>query len=211
MEQETGNNRPAAASAFAEASANKKALAGKQEILVAKIEALLFQYGEPIEIKKISKLLKIKENVSSDAVNGLEQALKSGERGLMLLREGDKVQLVTKPDFRKINDALVKEEFRETLTPASLETLAIIAYLGPLSRPTIDYIRGVNSNFTLRSLLMRGLVQREEGKEKGHLYSYRVSFDFLKHLGIGKIEEMPEYVRFKDILKKFEEQGTQNP
>ncbi len=174
---------------------------------IAELEAFLFQYGEPIEVKKISKLLKIKESACGEALNELEEALRSGDRGLMLLREGDKVQLVTKPDFQKINETLVKEEFRETLTPASLETLSIIAYLGPISRPTIDYIRGVNSNFTVRSLLMRGLIDRNQDPERGHVFLYRVSFDFLKHMGLSKIEEMPEYERFKDILKKFESQN----
>lgn len=187
---------------------NLSTSSGRAKKLLGKIEAFLFQYGEPVEIKKIAKLIGVKESECKEAIDELEEALKDDSRGLTLLRDLNRVQLVTKPDFKEIGEALVKEEFRETLTPASLETLSIVAYLGPLPRTTIDYIRGVNSSFTLRSLLVRGLIERNQEPHKGNVYYYRPSFDFLKHMGLGKIEEMPEYERYKDILKKFEIQSN---
>jgi segregation and condensation protein B len=171
---------------------------------LGELEALLFHYGEPIEIKKAAKILKLKESEADDLINLLETGLKETEgRGLMLLRRGNSVQLATKPEFENINQALIEEEFREELSPASLETLSIIAYLGPVSRATVDFVRGVNSSFILRSLLMRGLIEREVSPERRNVYNYQVSFDFLKHMGLGSQEELPEYEKYKDIVEKF--------
>lgn len=183
---------------------------------LAELEAFLFHYGEAVEIKKIAKILKLKENEAADLVNFLENNLKeTAGRGLMLLRQEDRVQLVTKPEFENINKELIKEEFREELSPASLETLSIIAYLGPVSRATVDFVRGVNSSFILRSLLVRGLVEREPNPERRNVYDYRVSFDFLRHIGLGRQEDLPEYDKYKDIIQKFtlsgETQENQNP
>ncbi len=183
---------------------------------LAELEAFLFHYGEAAEIKKIAKILKLKEKEAADLVDFLEKNLRETEnRGLTLLRQDNRVQLVTKPDFEDINKELIKEEFREELSPASLETLSIIAYLGPVSRATVDFVRGVNSSFILRSLLVRGLVEREPNSERRNVYDYRVSFDFLRHIGLGRQEDLPEYDKYKDIIQKFtvsgETQETQNP
>lgn len=172
---------------------------------LAELEALLFHHGEPIAIKKAATLLEIKETECERLLDELEQNLREdSKRGLMILKQSDKFQLVTKPDFKSINDKLIREEFKEELTPVALETLSIIAYLGPIPRSTIDYVRGVNSSFILRSLLMRGLVERDQSSKKRNVYDYRVSFDFLKHIGLSGIEELPEYEKYKDILQKFE-------
>ena len=183
---------------------------------LAELEAFLFHYGEAAEIKKIAKILKLKEKEAADLVDFLEKNLREAEsRGLMILKQNNRVQLVTKPDFEDINKELIKEEFREELSPASLETLSIIAYLGPVSRATVDFVRGVNSSFILRSLLVRGLVEREPNPERRNVYDYRVSFEFLRHIGLGRQEDLPEYDKYKDIIQKFtasgETQETQNP
>ncbi|OGG39648.1 hypothetical protein A2116_01090 [Candidatus Jorgensenbacteria bacterium GWA1_49_17] len=183
---------------------------------LAELEAFLFHYGEAAEIKKIAKILKLKEKEAADLVDFLEKNLREAEsRGLMILKQNNRIQLVTKPDFEDINKELIKEEFREELSPASLETLSIIAYLGPVSRATVDFVRGVNSSFILRSLLVRGLVEREPNPERRNVYDYRVSFEFLRHIGLGRQEDLPEYDKYKDIIQKFtasgETQETQNP
>ena len=81
----------------------------------------------------------------------------------------------------------------------------------PLSRisgpsPEIDYVRGVNSSFILRNLLLRGLIERREEK-KGALYQYEASFDFLKHLGLRKVKDLPEYETYRGMLTRFQEQN----
>jgi segregation and condensation protein B len=178
---------------------------------IAELEALLFYYGEAIPFKKIAKILAIKESECRSLVDEFRNRLDSSpERALTILSDEKSVQLVTKKDFQLIGQKIVEEEFKEELTPAALETLSIIAYLGPISRATIDYVRGVNSSFTVRNLLMRGLITREANPGKGNVYDYRVSFDFMRHLGINRREDLPEYEKYKDVLKRFE-LGQSNP
>jgi segregation and condensation protein B len=177
----------------------------------AELEALLFFYGEPIEIERAAKLLGVKGAACRTLIDEWSAALaRDPERGLALLRNGDTVQLVTKPELKVIGERLIKEEFREELTPAGLETLSLIAYLGPITRPRIDYIRGVNSSFIVRNLLIRGLIEREQGTEKGHLFEYRTSVAFLKHMGVTSIVDLPEYERYHAMLVEFETQRTES-
>lgn len=169
--------------------------------ILAAIEALLFVYGEPIDIEKIADILKIDQVIVKNLIKEFEEKLKADDRGLMLIFSGGQVQLATKPDFTSLLEDFIKEEFKENLTPASLETLSLIAYLGPISRVQIDYHRGVNSSFILRNLLIRGLIERSPDPQKSNIYLYQPSFDLLKYLGISKIEELPEYEKFKENLK----------
>jgi len=79
----------------------------------------------------------------------------------------------------------------------------LIAYLGPISRAQIDYFRGVNSSFILRNLLMRGLIERvSESADRS--YSYQISFDLLKHLGISKIEDLPDYLKYRELSSNYQ-------
>lgn len=175
--------------------------------LTAKLEALLFFYGEPITVVKAAALLGIKKDECEMAFNELGGILDQDfSRGLILLRRGDEIQLATKPILKELGEKVIKEEIRENLTPAALETLSLVAYLGPIPRSTVDYIRGVNSSFILRNLAMRGLVDRDE---KGNSYLYKTSFKFLEHMGLQKMEDLPEYAHFHEILTRFESQATE--
>ena len=177
----------------------------KNNNTIAALEALLFYYGEPLDVKKISKLLGTKEGECSVLIDELTIKLTSDDKsGLLLLKHGDLYQLATKPDLAWLGQKLVQEEFKEELTPAALETLSIIAYLGPVARSTVDYIRGVNSSFILRALLVRGLVTRHVQETRKNTFEYKVSFDFLKHLGLSRIENLPEFEKYKNILTSFE-------
>ncbi|MEK9154978.1 MAG: SMC-Scp complex subunit ScpB [Patescibacteria group bacterium] len=176
--------------------------------LTSSIEALLFAYGEPMEIKKIGKILGISEEAIKTALGEFEKELSDDRRGLKLIFNENRVQLATKPEFSRFLEDFIKEEFSENLTPASLETLSLIMYFGPISRAKIDYFRGVNSSFILRNLMMRGLVERAtEAKERGG-YLYQPTFDLLKYLGVSKIEELPEYEKFKKFSLDFESVQT---
>lgn len=179
----------------------------KQELLPrkkAELEALLFYYGEAIARNRIAKLLEIKPKECDVLLESFKEELTNESRGITLLFESETVRLVTKPEVRAVCERIVKEEFREALTPAALETLAIIAYLGPIPRATVDYIRGVNSSFTVRALLMRGLVDRAHDEERSNVFLYRASGDFLAHMGLTRIEDLPEYEKFKNVLHSFE-------
>lgn len=192
--------------------------------ILAAIEAILFVYGEPIEVKKIAKLLKsdsslkmlfesanksgnVEEEIIQKSLEELQRQYLSESRGLRLIFSGNKVQLVTKPEFSVLLENLIKEEFKEQLSPASLETLSLITYLGPISKAQIDYYRGVNSSFILRSLMIRGLIERFPDPQKSNVYLYQPTFDLLKYLGISRIEELPEYEKFSQIFQANEQQG----
>ncbi|MFA6136067.1 MAG: SMC-Scp complex subunit ScpB [Candidatus Paceibacterota bacterium] len=167
---------------------------------VAALEAVMFLYGEPMDLEKLSKVMKISTEEAKTALEELKNNLLSENRGLILIEKGGSFVLATKPEFSSFLDNFVRENLKEDLTPASLETLSLIAYFSPISRAQIDYIRGVNSSFILRNLLIRGLVDR---KMKGNMYLYEPSFDFLKHLGLENISQLPEFVRFQQIKDNY--------
>src|SRR4029078_7677143 len=96
-------------------------------------------------------------------------------------------------------EQFVKQELTEDLTPASLEALSLISYLGPLPRARLDYLRGVNSSFILRNLMMRGLVERDPDPERPAVMLYRVTIDLWKHLGLEAQDRLPEYEKFKTL------------
>ena len=176
----------------------------------AALEALLFIHGEPLSFKKIQAVLGIEKKEDVDGlIAELEAKLASGDRGLQLISDREKVQLATKPEFNGILEAFVKEEVSEDLSPASLEALAIIAYLGPISRAKLEYLRGVNSSVILRSLAIRGLVERFSDPEHPASFLYRPTFELMKHLGVKEGGELPEYVKFQELLKVFEAGGGQ--
>lgn len=176
-----------------------------EERKIAELEALLFYYGEEVSISKISKVLGIPEGKSRDILKTLKESLDSdSSRGLTILEKEGRYQLATKPEAAEMVRKIASEELKESLTPAALEALAIIAYLGPVPRSVVDYIRGVNSSFILRSLLVKGLAERRVG-EKRSAYLYDISFDFLKHIGVDKKENLPEYEKFRNILERHKE------
>lgn len=176
--------------------------------LLSKIEAVLFIYGEPIEIKKLAQILRTEEKEIKTAVGLLENELKREERGLSLIKEGDKIQLSTKPELSGLLEDLTKQEFSEDLTPASLETLSIIAYAGPLTRAELEYIRGVNSSFILRNLLIRGLIDRFINPKRANAYIYKIGFDLLKKLGVSSLDDLPEYKKYNDLMKILREESS---
>ena len=167
--------------------------------LVAALEALLFVHGDPLDVKKIASVLKAGEQDIEGAIALLAGHLDQADRGLILVRQESRVQLATKPTFSSLVEHLVKDEFEEKLTPAALETLSLIAYLGPISRSRVDYMRGVNSSYSVRNLLMRGLVEKTTDPQTPHVTAYRVSLDLLKHLGVASIEDLPDYQKYNTI------------
>lgn len=180
---------------------------GKNDLMAA-LESLLFIYGEPIGLEKIAELLEVEQKEVEEVINGFEIRLKTdNSRGLMLNRINNQIQLATKPDFQKLGEKIIKEEIKENLTPATLETLSIVAYNGPIARSTIDYLRGVNSGYILRNLLVRGLIERYPDPQRPYVFLYNVSFDFLKHMGLAKQEELPEYQKYKDLVETFKPQA----
>ena len=111
--------------------------------------------------------------------------------------------LGTAKELSPLIEQLTKEELTKDLGKAGLETLSIILYQGPITRADIDYIRGVNSQFIVRNLLIRGLVERVENPKDARSFLYKTTLDLLSHLGISKIEELPEYAQVREDIDGF--------
>ena len=171
---------------------------------LAALEALLFIYGESLNFEKIEKVLGLKDGEGKELTAQLGEQLIKDERGLSLVYDGDKVQIATKAAFGGILAKFAKEELSEELTPASLETLSLVAYLGPIARSRLEYFRGVNSVFTLRNLMLRGLIERFPDPKRLSSYLYKSSLELVKYLGLKDIQELPDYQKMKSILSGFE-------
>jgi len=158
------------------------------------IESILFVKGEPITFLQLSKIIEESEDAVKEAVDALEKKMVDENRGLIIVKNKKDVQLVTSPDNAEFIDKMIRGDLQDSLSKASLEVLSIIAYRGPVTRFDIDAIRGVNSSFILRNLLMRGLIKKKEEKNK-RVNSYEVSLEFLKKLGVNNIKDLPDYAR----------------
>ena len=167
------------------------------------LEAALFVYGEPMSVKKIIDLLKIEEGEIREIIDELKLCLCG--RGLHLIEHDGSLQLVTHPDFGTLLETIVKDELSKELSPATLETLAIVSYAGPVSRSRIDYIRGVNSSYILRNLLIRGLIERKPDPKRSNVFLYNISFDLLRHLGVTNEKHLPDFATYRGMVLKAEE------
>lgn len=182
--------------------------------LESKIEAVLFFRNEPVSVDELAKWLGEKIDNVKIAVSNLSDSYK--ERGIVLVRNDESVSLGTSPTYSELIENLQKEELSRELGRASLETLAIILYKGPISRREIDHIRGVNSSFILRTLLIRGLIERSDpSTSSGQVstnrsYSYKATIKLLEYLGITCREDLPEYENAFDKIKEFEKTSPTN-
>lgn len=163
-----------------------------------KIEAILFWKGEPISFKKLKDILKVSEEEVKGAVSNLKTSLEN--RGIVLLEKGEEVTLGTTPELGKLFEELQKEELNKELSKASLETLSIVLYKNGVSRAEIDYIRGVNSSFTLRALSVRGLIDKISDPKDNRRYVYKPSFELLSYMGIREVEELADYEEVKNSI-----------
>jgi segregation and condensation protein B len=172
------------------------------------IEAILFYKSEPVSIEKLAQWLETdKETVGTTLVE-LEKNLEN--RGLILVRKDDEVMLGTAPEASDIIEKITKEELSRDLGKATIETLSIVMYKGPISRPEIDYIRGVNSSFILRNLMVRGLVERTTHPTDSRSYLYRPTFELLSHLGLSRTEDLPEFDSVKTAIESFVKEKTED-
>jgi segregation and condensation protein B len=169
--------------------------------LDAKIEALLFYKGEAMKVKELVKLLDVDKESIENALNILKEKL--SERGLQIITKEDEIQLVTASEISGIIEQIRKDELTKDLGKAGAETLAIVLYKGPITRAEIDYIRGVNSTFILRNLLIRGLVEKISNPNDQRSFLYKPTLELLSFLGVSNIEELPEFDTVQDELSKF--------
>ena len=173
--------------------------------LESKIEGLLFYKGEDVSIKKLAELLNVSESEITDGLIKLEKSLEN--RGLVLVRKDDSVVLGITKELSPLIESIRKDEITKELSKASLETLSIVLYKNGVSRSEIDYIRGVNSSFILRNLIVRGLVEKVLDGNDSRRILYRPSFNTLSYMGVNSIEQLPNY---KEIVNQLQESINQN-
>jgi segregation and condensation protein B len=162
--------------------------------LFVKIEAMLFVAAEPVTTAQLATALDVSPSVVERGLNELESSLAT--RGLRLQRHAGRFQLTTAPQLSELIERFLGLEATTHLSRAALETLAIIAYQQPVTRPQIDSIRGVNSDSMMKSLLSKGLILesgRADGPGRPILYS--TTPEFLQHFGLNSILEMPPLAR----------------
>jgi len=159
--------------------------------LEARIEATLLFKNEPVSVSELSKWLGEKPAAVKEALENLRAFYQN--RGVAIVFDGESAAFGTHPETSALIETLQKEEFSRELGRAGLETLSIVLYRGPVSRREIDHIRGVNSGFILRSLLIRGLVERSESLAGERSYSYKPTLKLLEHLGVTRREDLPEF------------------
>ncbi len=153
------------------------------------LEALLFVAERPLTRREIATLAGVDRETVDAALGDLEVALR--DRGLRLVASGDEVQLVTTPEAGSLIARYTGAEGSK-LSPAALETLAIVAYRQPVTRGAIERIRGVDSDYVLRTLLHRRLVV-EQGRADapGRPFLYGTGFDFLERFGLVSLDDLP--------------------
>lgn len=169
--------------------------------LSAHIEAILFWKAEPVPIKKLAQLLNTDIESIKNGLIELENVLNG--RGIILVQTNNDAMLGTSKEMSSLIEQLTKDELSRDLGKAGLEILSIVLYQGPISRAEIDYIRGVNSQFILRALLIRGLVERVENPMDARSFLYNVTLDLLSHLGISKITDLPEFDKLRSNINEY--------
>ncbi len=166
--------------------------------LEACLEALLFVAASPVTLAQLAEALGHKSQEIETGLRNLEKSYAEG-RGLRLQWHVGRVQLTTAPDLANRVEKFLGLEATARLSRAALETLTIIAYRQPITRPNIDAVRGVNSDGVLKSLLSKGLVQevgRSEGPGRPILYS--TTSDFLQHFGLTSLQDLPSFETAED-------------
>ncbi len=172
------------------------------------LEAILFAGAKVFSTKRLAELSGASVEDVDAALTQLDERLASSS--IMLQRVGNDVQLVTRPEHVDAVKKVATDEVTGELTRASLEALTILAYRGPLTRPELEQIRGVHSSIILRNLELRGLIEEKEDTRLGQPV-YAVTFDFIRHLGLKSVEELPKYDELRghenvmDVLKDLEQ------
>ncbi len=172
------------------------------------VEGLLFYKSAPQKKQTVMKLFGISDLELGTAIETLKVRLVSG--ATRLVETADEIQLVTCSELAPVIEAMRKSELKADIGKAGAETLAIILYQEPISRAEIDRIRGVNSSFILRNLLIRGLVERNHNKSRNS-FDFTISSALLTHLGVTHKHELPDFAAIANALEQFNQSTVNTP
>ncbi len=169
--------------------------------LKAVIEGLLFVVGDDgLSLDEISKILEISKDDTKELIKELQKDYQSSSRGIRIDFLGDKLKLTTKKEHNNYYQKLLTTEDNTTLSQAALETLAIIAYNQPITRISVDNLRGISNNHIIRKLVAKGLI-KESGRSNlpGRPILYETTSEFLDYFGLSSINDLPD---MRDFLQE---------
>ena len=167
--------------------------------LKSQILSILFASSKPVTTKELQEVLETEESELKSAIETLIS--ENQNSGIILLAQNNRVQLASNPDNSSVVKKFLSLELREKLTDAALETLAIILYKQPISKAEVENIRGVNSQYILRHLLIRGLIEKVASASDRRMQLYKTTLEFMQHLGIKSMSELPD---FEELTKNIE-------
>ncbi len=154
------------------------------------LEAILFVAGEPVAIRDLTAALELGEMELINAVETLERACEN--RGVTIKRYGDHLRMETRAEYAPYVERLLQPVQRQTLSQSAMETLAVIAYRQPATKGEVELVRGVKCDYSIQSLLQKGLIKEVGRKEAlGRPILYATTDRFLEHFGISDIRELP--------------------
>ena len=173
------------------------------------VEAILFVTGNAVEKKDICRAMEISEPELDETLDALESGYDFERRGLRLLRFGAHVQLATRPDDAPYVEKLLQPVQKQSLSQAVMETLAVIAYKQPVTKAEIEQIRGVKCDYSVQSLVSKGLIEEVGRKETlGRPILYGTTDAFLRHFCLSSLSELPE-IDFSALTAKLSAQQPQ--
>lgn len=158
----------------------------------AKVEAILFAAGEPVEITRLAQALELPEAEVSGLLEALSRHYAETESALQVVRAGNAFQLGTREEFAPLIRTAMETKRMQPLTNAAMEALTIIAYNQPASKGFVERVRGIDSSSVINSLVEKGLLE-EAGRidVPGHPIGYRTTALFLRVFGLHSLEELP--------------------
>jgi segregation and condensation protein B len=157
-----------------------------------RIEAILFVAGEAVAVKDLARALQIGEKELNRVLNEMKDEYDYEQRGFLLKRFGNNVQLATRPLYAEDVVRLLQPVQQQSLSQAAMETLAVVAYKQPVTRADVEQIRGVKCDYSLQSLMLKNLIEEAGRKDTiGRPILYRTTDKFLSHFGIQNLEELP--------------------
>ncbi len=177
-------------------------------LLEQKIEGLLLYKNEPVTYSWLSRVLEVRKEEIIETVKKMQTYYEN--RGIVLVLSNDSAALMTSQSVSEVIGEISKNQEEKELSKQALETLAIILYKDRVTKSEIDYIRGVNSVFILRNLLIRGLITKKPNLLDKRSPIYVPTHDLLSFLGLENIELLPDFEKVKNQLAELEQRFVED-
>lgn len=157
------------------------------------IEAILFVAGEPVNVHELQRALEVTELETEQAINALDSDYSFHRRGICLKRFGNHLQLSTRAEYAPYVERLLQPIQKQSLSQSAMETLAVVAYRQPVTKLEIEAVRGVKCDYSVQSLVNKGLIEEVGRKETlGRPILYGTTDTFLSHFGLSNLSELPK-------------------